>query len=249
MMTDDTAAQIRAAFLGLPIRPGKEGQLAPVCQMLVAMKDPDPKAGRIPPNFRNASDSACAKELNQLAVQARRLAQLTRSPLTTARLARAARRLAATIRELHQPTILALADSGFLGGERLTLLGIARRIAQAREGVSEDDLRLLRYAADCASRSHMRPMRRSHSRGRPINLRVRAIVRILYDQVYELTGHRPTITVNSGRLNSPASGAFLCLVWQVLSALAISASAEAAVRVELNARKVHGAPRRPSAKI
>jgi hypothetical protein len=85
--------------------------------------------------------------------------------------------------------------------------------------------------------------------GRPSNVRVSAIVRILYDQVYDLTGHRPTITVNPGHLNSPASGPFLCLVRRVFSALDISASVEAAVRAELKARRVHGITRRTSAKI
>ena len=246
MTTEDRATRIRAAFLDLPVRPGKEGQLAGDCRMLAGMTDPDPKAGRAPPNYRDASSSTCARELRRLAGQAGRRAQ---SPRDGDRLAGAARRLAATIRGLHKPTILALADSGFLGGERLSLLGIATRIARTKEGASEDELRLLRYAADCAGRSHARPTPRTHSRGRPINQRVAVIVRILYNQFYTLTGHRPTITVNPGHLNSPASGAFLCLVRRVFLALGISASAEAAVRVELKARRrLRGAARGTSAR-
>ena len=185
--------------------------------------------------------------VKRLAGQAGRLAKLARPPLDRARLGAAARRLTATLRELHQPTILALADAGFLGGERLALLGIAGRIAQAREGASEDELWLLRYAADCAGRSREGPTGGAPCKSRPINQRVRVIVRILYDQFYNLTGRRPTITVNPS-LNSPASGAFLYLVRQVLAALAISASAEAAIRTELKDRRVHGRARRGSAK-
>jgi hypothetical protein len=249
MATDDSWTRIRAALLSLPIPPGKEGQVERLCHMLVGAKDPDPKAGRVPPNFRNATNPTCAKELKRLAGQAGRLAKLARPPLDRARLGAAARRLTATLRELHQPTILALADAGFLGGERLALLGIAGRIAQAREGASEDELWLLRYAADCAGRSREGPTGGAHCKSRPINQRVRVIVRILYDQFYNLTGRRPTITVNPSHLNSPASGAFLYLVRQVLSALAISASAEAAIRTELKGRPVHGRARRGSAKI
>ena len=249
MAADDTWTRIRAALLSLPIPPVKEGQVERLCHMLVGVKDPDPKAGRVPPNFRNATNPTCAKELKRLAGQAGRLAKLAQPPLDRARLGSAARQLAATLCELHQPTILALADAGFLGGERHALLDLARRIAEVREGASGDELWLLRYAADCASHSRQRPTGGAHSKGRPINQRVGVIVRILYNQFYTLTGRRPTITVNPSHLNSPASGAFLYLVRQVLSALAISASAEAAIRTELKGRPVHGRARRGSAKI
>jgi hypothetical protein len=239
-MDDSLAAKVGSAFLSLRLQPGREGQVVRLCQLLTGFANPDPTAGRITPNFSNASRSTCARELKCLGVQAGRLAKLATSHPDSIRLARAAKRLRTTVHELHQPGILALADKGFLGGHRIAIRQTANRIAEARSCQSGEDIRLLEFAAECAKRSAVGPVANSSNRGRPANERIRILLRVLHRQYQELTGKRPTITVRPDYPGSPASGRFVELVRQVFSALAISASAEAAVRAEFTRSEESG---------
>jgi hypothetical protein len=151
MTYESVRSKIAAAFHRLPLLPDGEMHMGRITHMLAIMTDENPKAGRPSPQFRYAAKSTCAKELRSLAVQARRTVELASSPEDRIKFTRAAKRLAVTAENLHQPTILALADVGFFGLKRMALPDVARRIAKVVESPSKEDIQVVKFAASAAS--------------------------------------------------------------------------------------------------
>ncbi|MFI5020866.1 MAG: hypothetical protein ACHQRJ_04320 [Alphaproteobacteria bacterium] len=240
MATDDSvSAKIKAAFDCLPLPDESEERIAErrrTVNLLALMTDNNPKAGRPPAMFRDAANSTCAKELARFARQARKVLKLASCPQKAGERAQAAKRLDATIGDLHKPTILALANAGFgCFGEREALCRIAHRIAEAEGGLSEEEVRILQQAVECAHRADVYAIPKSLAKGPPVNNRVRKVGKILLDAYEELTDKKATVIVKPD--DNKASGPFLKLVRDVLAALNIEASAEAVARQAIARKK------------
>ena len=201
--------------------------------LLAYMATDNPMAGRTPPMFRNVARTTCAKEIAQLRRHAKAIADLAQSVHDVTRFAAASRRLAKCVAQLHQPTILALADAGFLGGERQALRQAAEDASvnlsltvETRNGF----VIAARYAAECADRVNLSKIPERSIKGPPLNNLVRAVGDFLLKEYERLTGRRATVTSNPFRDSDIYSGAFVTLVKRVLPILGIRAGASGVAR-------------------
>ncbi len=172
----------------------------------------DANAGRASAHFRDVGDDRLRQELM-------RLTQLG-----------AQSDVAEETNQIHQPTILALADFGFVG------------VQQAGQ---DDRLRVVEAARKAlAARAYVRPKTRPSKarniqptiKGAPANNRATAARRMLALHYETLTGKKPTMTGANASYRTPAGGAFLEFTALVLNALNIKASAEAQARAAVYPR-------------
>ena len=206
-------------------------------ELLAPLAMAGPGAGRATPMFRDANRATCAKELKRLELQAGKVAKLSKNASDRVARARAARMLWVTVRDLHQPTILALSDVGILGEQRQSLEEVALRRANAEVTAQEAEMGFLQLVASRTRLADVSNVSNAAARGRPVNKLAMEVIRILHGEFEPLTGKQPTRTVKSDHPGSPASGDFFNFVRDVFAALRIDANPEAYVRAILKERK------------
>jgi hypothetical protein len=169
-----------------------------------------PDAGPAPKQFCDVNDESVRKELIRLS----RLSEESN--------------VAAEIKSIHQPTIAALANSGFVGAQRPEQKDIVILVSAAKRAVK--------------ARAYRRPCAKPKGK-RPTNMRV-AAARIMLREHYKLlTGEEPTIIHRTrkdvpgpdgntlpGRYGTRVEGGFFEFVDKMFKALNISGSAEAQAR-------------------
>lgn len=182
--------------------PKRRQQAGPLAKIIAYLWAEDANAGRAPAQFRDIGDDRLRQELA-------RLAQLD-----------AHGDIVDECKKIHEPTILVLADFGFIRerDDRARLVEAAKRALAARAYV----------------RPKTKPSKgRSFGegvKGAPTNNRA-AAARVMLAAHYKLlTGRRPTVTGASSDYGTPARGVFLHLTAAVFKALNIGASAEAQAR-------------------
>jgi hypothetical protein len=145
-----------------------DAPLKRAANLLTYMAPKTQTAGRMPPMFRHAARPTCAKQIATLHRLAAKVAALAGADRDTARLSREAGKLAKHVAQLYQPTILALADTGFPGGERLGLQRAAEEVTtnptlERREALAS----ACRVAAECARRASVVNVRKVPAKGPP----------------------------------------------------------------------------------
>jgi len=183
---DEKYKAIEKAFSVLELQNGIDDQLCGIIKLLAEMS-PTPGTHV---NFQKASKAKCKNELMAMALQAKKLSKC--------------------LEQLHQPSILALADAGFWKlRTELTLL-----CQQAVE------------AANLADVSKISP---EPTRGRPREPQSYGIAKILAYEFQRVTGKSPTISVPSDT-SKKAGGPFIGLIKAVFSTIGINASHEAVAK-------------------
>ena len=233
----DVRAMLAAAFELLPLRPGVQARVDLRVELLAPLAMAGPGAGRATPKFRDANRATCAKELKRLELQAERVAKLSKKARDHLARARAAKMLLDTVRDLHQPTILALGDVGILGQQRQSLEKVALHLVKAEVIAEEAERGFLQLVASRARLADVSNVSNAAARGRPVDNLAMGVIRILHGEFEPLTGKRPARTVKSDQPCSPAAGDFFNFVRDVFLALRIDANPEAYVRAILKERK------------
>lgn len=222
---------IGQALLRLPLIPARKTDLSRWAKLLASLARTEAVARR-PSRFRQTSIKAGIKELRAFAAQTDRLRRVfdekARGVPTTGK------RLSETARKLHQTSIVALADAGFLARDEILDLALSAAAGKLAR-FSAKQTKLLAGATTSARKAietlRTRPVSDpAATRGAPTADLATAAAGIAYSAYVQLTGKKPTVTVASLGYGHRASGPFISLIAEILPVLDIQGSPEALAR-------------------
>ena len=235
--------RLEAILRGLPLRAEIgmcDTPLKHAANLLTYMAPQTQTAGRTPPMFRTAAQATCGKQLVTLHRLASKITALAKTESDTVRLRSEAGKLAKLISQLYQPTILALANTGFLGGERLTLQRVADDARTNPTFTTERRDALAsacRIAAECACRARVVQVQEEPVKGPPTNNLTRVIGDHLLRTYELLTGRKANLT-RSYAQEGVYTGCFITLVKEVLRVLNVEAGASGVARQAIIRRDI-----------
>ena len=225
---------VTSIYEAVATTPKRRKDASRLASMIAWLWDADANAGRGSRHLRNISNEQTRRELTRL------------SGLD------ANSDVVAEVKRLHQRTIVALADFGFVAAHHAGQHDLDRVVAAARRALradamttkgkpsSEKPLPLKTAQINESNRAFWKtesskPKRKKASKreaikGAPLNNRAAAARRMLVTHYKLLTGRRPTMTGAISDYGTPAGGKFFKFTELVFAALNIKASVEAQTR-------------------
>lgn len=184
---DTVRRELDRACRRLRLRPDAEARIPAIVSVLmdVALTSPG-KTGELPAVFSPIGRKTCERELAVLTA--------------------AATRLADALEQLHEPTVLALAQVGFA--------------ASQRRGLPD----MLRAVGDQAKRADVSEVALRSGRGRRPDRRSEAVARIAGSAYRSLTGKRPTYTTDP--TTSRRSGNWPAFLQAIFAAIGIEGAGD-----------------------